>query len=1582
MAASSTNGSRNSDATSIQDLRQLLVDVQLLHFLPRLRDDLQVTQLSHFEYVRCEDLERIGLGRPAARRLLDAAKKRRAATWRKAVLAKLLPGVSGASSLGFTSKKEDLSSVQTPDIPGELTCLIQEKDIVTGRRLGDGSFGVVKEGNWTTTNGSVKKVAVKMLKVDVVAVAGALEDFMREVAAMTQLSHPNLIRLYGVVLGRPLMMVTELAPLGSLLDILRSEDPPSLAASSSHVLQVCSAMMYLESRRCIHRDIAARNIFLASEDTAKLGDFGLTRSLSQSDDCYVMTEPKKVPFPWCAPESLKTKTFSHASDMWMFGVVMWEVYSRGEDPWAGLNGGQILSRVEAGERLPRPLACAPDTYAFMTQCWQLDPAQRPSFTAAYETLVSRAPTVVTARQKCITTGKLGVEVGDAIAVVEGSADDFWWVGVNERTKEVGQFPRCIVDTARPLEPADISSPLHNSFIHTGHGGSDKTWGHPSHIDEMFLRNPLTPSQGDVTPTFPNLSRKLSGQNRKFKHQSLRVKAGNRGGAERLFQYNKLPSTHWPDDLTPTRWVFWSPHTRDGALVEAASTEAQLSRLRSYSASDLRLPSSSQTPHTPTLPTLPSERGSVSSLNDLPTQSPTPPLQPTTLLPQPTYCNVGEDGVPTGLPPPAGEVLVPVRPSPAPPVYKPPPTAAPPASAAGGAAGGDEGDTFDCSDSDSFYDDFSVYESSEQWAPPSSGTALYGNIDVGCDPLYGNQESVEGNTLNGSVNTPRNTEGRAGNLLEDETVNSFAAGVVYDEPPTESVSGSCYGYVPSRALGDSGRNNEDFQPQSSAAFDFNPRMCSQQHSSVVNSTGRIGIPETLAAGTGAGAGTAAGAAGRSSAVDHHTFSEGSRVSQQLQFGTQAEVLQVDLRHQGETYQHTHQSLAITSSGPVTTAGDVPSLSRNSMMPSGQKVSGHSTAAPSHEGGVSDLSWQLSKMWAKSLSQAPSSVPSSPFKSSQVTSRHNPLPAEPTPPLQSRVGDLNNRTVCSVQDNSVRRRYNDGSSCNYSTLPRAHHNDRTADPTTSQPPALNELSSKINPAFLKELEKNLGRDQISANTFMGSFSPEGVPTNSSTVSSLAMSSVDSKSVTSRAMSSNFSECDVLQTRASNSTVFAAQNAASASISQSNIAVRGIPATWDSSSTQFEQRNGSQPKFTPFTDSFTPPVPSTPTATAPSTQPPTALSDLSVESFSKTLGLQARPTLDTRRFFSKNTAHVRPMIQPSHRPMLPAALIHSSASVSSSNFGLPAAVSSGTNLGVTFHTTSITPYPNVVSSSGAVNYGSAPYPNVVSSVGPMNVSGTNPNTSSGGSAASLPSMYPVMAGVPPQVQSVVCSIGSHDSVHKTLTPQELAEFASPPTSSHHQTQQQVLALQQSAFEQQLQQEHQQLFGNPLSPQQLKVRILQLQQQRLQQQQQQYNLQLQNLQQIEQLKLQQQQRQRRQQEGNKMAAVQPTVVLSPQVTVNYNQLVCNSGGAAAAAGTTGGDTAATELVGRVAAVVAGSTVPEARQALHVAGGNYKGAVQYLKVEKLYRLGLADKADCEQILEMNDWNLQRSASALLDKFS
>ncbi|XP_064194904.1 activated CDC42 kinase 1 isoform X2 [Anguilla rostrata] len=481
-------------------LLELLMEVQLQQYFLRIRDDLNVTRLSHFDYVKSEDLEKIGMGGPGQRRLWEAVKRRKALCKRKSWMSKVFSG----KRLEADFQPQPASTFRKPSPtppPGEgqqqaLTCLISDKDLVLLEKLGDGSFGVVKRGEWFTPSGKVLNVAVKCLKTDVLNQPDALADFNREVNAMHSLDHQNLIRLYGVVLTHPMKMVTELAPLGSMLDRLRKNQGHFLISTlCQYAIQIANGMAYLESKRFIHRDLAARNILLASGELVKIGDFGLMRALPKNDDHYVMQEHRKVPFAWCAPESLKTRTFSHATDTWMFGVTLWEMCTYGQEPWLGLNGSQILHKIDKeGERLPKPEDCPQDIYNVMLQCWAQKPDDRPTFVALREFLVETMPTDMRALQDFDEPDKLLIHMSDVITIIEGRAENYWWRGQNKSTLKVGQFPRNAVTSVAGLSAHDISRPLKNSFIHTGHGDTNprRCWGFPDKIDDLYLGNPMDP----------------------------------------------------------------------------------------------------------------------------------------------------------------------------------------------------------------------------------------------------------------------------------------------------------------------------------------------------------------------------------------------------------------------------------------------------------------------------------------------------------------------------------------------------------------------------------------------------------------------------------------------------------------------------------------------------------------------------------------------------------------------------------------------------------------------------------------------------------------------------------------------------------------------------------------------------------------------------------------------------------------------------------------------------------------------------------------------------------------------------------
>ncbi|XP_032981702.1 focal adhesion kinase 1 isoform X6 [Rhinolophus ferrumequinum] len=254
---------------------------------------------------------------------------------------------------------------------------IQRERIELGRCIGEGQFGDVHQGVYVSPENPALAVAIKTCKN--CTSDSVREKFLQEALTMRQFDHPHIVKLIGVITENPVWIIMELCTLGELRSFLQVRKYSlDLASLILYAYQLSTALAYLESKRFVHRDIAARNVLVSSNDCVKLGDFGLSRYME--DSTYYKASKGKLPIKWMAPESINFRRFTSASDVWMFGVCMWEILMHGVKPFQGVKNNDVIGRIENGERLPMPPNCPPTLYSLMTKCWAYDPSRRPRFT--------------------------------------------------------------------------------------------------------------------------------------------------------------------------------------------------------------------------------------------------------------------------------------------------------------------------------------------------------------------------------------------------------------------------------------------------------------------------------------------------------------------------------------------------------------------------------------------------------------------------------------------------------------------------------------------------------------------------------------------------------------------------------------------------------------------------------------------------------------------------------------------------------------------------------------------------------------------------------------------------------------------------------------------------------------------------------------------------------------------------------------------------------------------------------------------------------------------------------------------------
>ncbi|XP_058512216.1 tyrosine-protein kinase Fer isoform X1 [Ochotona princeps] len=258
-------------------------------------------------------------------------------------------------------------------IPKDKKWILNHEDVILGELLGKGNFGEVYKG----TLKDKTPVAVKTCKEDLPQELKI--KFLQEAKILKQYDHPNIVKLIGVCTQRqPVYIIMELVPGGDFLSFLRKKkDELKLKQLVKFSLDAASGMLYLESKNCIHRDLAARNCLVGENNILKISDFGMSRQ--EDGGVYSSSGLKQIPIKWTAPEALNYGRYSSESDVWSFGILLWETFSLGVCPYPGMTNQQAREQVERGYRMSAPQHCPEDIAKIMMKCWDYKPENRPKF---------------------------------------------------------------------------------------------------------------------------------------------------------------------------------------------------------------------------------------------------------------------------------------------------------------------------------------------------------------------------------------------------------------------------------------------------------------------------------------------------------------------------------------------------------------------------------------------------------------------------------------------------------------------------------------------------------------------------------------------------------------------------------------------------------------------------------------------------------------------------------------------------------------------------------------------------------------------------------------------------------------------------------------------------------------------------------------------------------------------------------------------------------------------------------------------------------------------------------------------------
>ncbi|MBN3296323.1 EGFR factor, partial [Amia calva] len=256
--------------------------------------------------------------------------------------------------------------------------ILKETEFKKIKVLGSGAFGTVYKGLWIPEGEDVKiPVAIKVLREATSPKAN--KEILDEAYVMASVDNPHVCRLLGICLTSTVQLITQLMPYGCLLDYVKeNKDNIGSQYLLNWCVQIAKGMSYLEERHLVHRDLAARNVLVKTPQHVKITDFGLAKLLNADEKEY-HADGGKVPIKWMALESILHRIYTHQSDVWSYGVTVWELMTFGSKPYDGIPASEIAGVLEKGERLPQPPICTIDVYMIMVKCWMIDADSRPRF---------------------------------------------------------------------------------------------------------------------------------------------------------------------------------------------------------------------------------------------------------------------------------------------------------------------------------------------------------------------------------------------------------------------------------------------------------------------------------------------------------------------------------------------------------------------------------------------------------------------------------------------------------------------------------------------------------------------------------------------------------------------------------------------------------------------------------------------------------------------------------------------------------------------------------------------------------------------------------------------------------------------------------------------------------------------------------------------------------------------------------------------------------------------------------------------------------------------------------------------------